>query len=181
MYARAGITTAYLQAPICFTSLRPAQWFCQPWESGVPSRPGPGAVDADSARPACGPQARLTSPPENGPRPPECVLSSEIKTHPCTETNLPSFPQVADESLFLRLCGFNRRCPCQNQNCRTSSSQKGPRWRQSTCLNRFQPDRGGSACADKTQRICPFHLPPSQAEIPAQTGTCRWLGTIRTC
>ena len=52
------------------------------------------------------------------------------------------------------------------------------KWRQPMALNRFQPDREGSASADKTQRICQFHLPPSQAEIPAQTRTCALLGTI---
>ena len=55
------------------------------------------------------------------------------------------------------------------------------KWRQPMALNRFQPDREGSASTDKTQRICQFHLPPSQAEIPAQTRTCTLLGTISVC
>lgn len=55
----------------------------------------------------------------------ECVPSSEIKTHPCTETNLLSFLRPPSDSPFLKLCQFTRSCPCQNQTAEPPAARKG--------------------------------------------------------
>ena len=73
--------------------MQPVQWFGQSWESGVPARPGPRAVGADGAQPACVQQGGADLATRKlsaalGVRP-----LFRDKDHPCTETNL-SLPQA---------------------------------------------------------------------------------------
>lgn len=80
-------------------------------------------------------------------------------------------------SLCPQLRRLNRNQGSRHMN-RAAGSRNSRRGRLPTALNRFQPDHGGTACADETPSVQKLALPHYRARAPPKAGTCALPGRI---